>query len=174
MRFLLSIMILIWPLHVCFAGLGTPIVWLADNVSLSGYKRIVLHPVSNDTGEKFDFNVANTIAESLRDELIEAGFEVLEPSTYKALNRVFVMKISIVFYTPGDVGGRWIGWGGGASICILRSVLMDENGVNIIGEIIVANQVSGGGLFSAGAGKSVPVENAKRTVGQLLKLVELE
>ena len=174
MRILLSILAVMLPLQICSADLGKPIVWLADDVSLAGHKQVVVHPVSNDTGEKFEFEVANIMTETIRNELIEAGLEVLDPNTSQEENQMIVMENSLIFYTPGNISGRWVGFGGGASICILRTYLMDNKTDEVIGEIIVAKQVSGGGLFSAGAEKSIPVKTAKKAVDQLVKLVEAE
>lgn len=162
------------PLQICSADLGKPIVWLEEGISLSGIKQVIFPPVSNNTGETFEVDVLNMISESILEELTEAGFEVLKPDHSAIESQALVLKTSLVSYVPGNVSGRWVGTGSGASICILRSFLMSKETDDVFGEIVSAKMVDSGGLFSAGAEKTVPVDAAKKTTRQLIKLLETE
>jgi hypothetical protein len=173
-RILLSVVAIILPLQVCLAGLDDPIVWIVEGISLKGHTQVVLNPVTNDTGETFEFDVTKTMTDALTSELVEAGLEILKPEEAQGKKDVVKLNNSLVFYTGGGVGGRWLGFGGGAAVCILRTYLIEPDTEDILGEIIVARQVSGGGLFSAGAEKSVPKHTAEELVEQLVSIVRPE
>lgn len=173
-RIFLAIIAIILPLKICLAGLDDPIVWLAEGISLQGHTQVVLQPVANDTGETFELDVASIMTETLSSELTEAGLEVLTPEEAHGQKDLLTLKNSLIFYASGDVGGRWLGFGGGAAVCILRTYLVGSDSEDILGEIIVAKQIAGGGLFSAGAGKSVPKDTAEELVEQLVSMVRPE
>ena len=169
----LAVVVLFFVTGPVFAALGSPIVWLADDVSLKGYTQVILYPVSNDTGERFEFDVAAAIADSVRTALSEAGLQIIDHDESESEDDALILKSSIVFYAPGSVGGRWIGMGGGAAVCILRTYVIAKDSDEIMGEIIVAKQVATGGLFSAGAGKSVPDRTAREMVEEFTALLGL-
>lgn len=81
------------------------------------------------------------------------------------------MQIHLVHYVPGSVGGRWVGFGGGAAICIVRISLIDGQTGAQIGDIVVADQVGGGGLFSIGAEKRILHTVARKTAEELAKIL---
>lgn len=172
-KFFAAVAIII-PLHASLAALDEPIVWLAEGISLKGYTKVVLDPVTNDTGETFEFDVLGAVTETLTDELAEAGLAIVKPDEVQDGQDLVVLRSSLVFYTGGAVGSRWLGFGGGAAICILRAYLVDPDTENALGEIVVAKQVSAGGLFSAGAEESVPMDAAEELVAQLVSIVRPE
>lgn len=78
-----------------------------------------------------------------------------------------------MYYTPGMVSGRWIGFGGGAAICILRVQLSDRQSGRLLGDIVGTYQVQSGGLFTVGADEQVPKTTARLLAGRILELVGL-
>jgi len=170
----LAVATIAFPSHTCLASLDDPIVWLDDGVSLEGVKQLVVHPVSNDTGETFEFDVATEMTATMASELRAAGLTILAPGASQPDSDAVIMKNSLIYYTPGNVGGRWVGMGGGAAVCILRSYLIHPSTSEVIGEIVIVKQVAGGGLFSAGAGESVPRKVAEESAEQLTALLGAE
>ena len=160
--FLLSI-------NYCFAGEEEPIVWVAEGTSIEGTKLVDLYPVSNDTAMKNNFDVAVQVRNTIHEELTRAGLSVVEPVKRLPTKNIGI-QIKLVHYQAGSAGGRWVGLGGGASVCIIRTYIIDGAMRKIIGDIVVAEQVETGGLFSVGAKKYVP-ERAARKVSEALAVL---
>ncbi len=53
-------------------------VWMEEGVIPAPYNAIEVAPVTNDTGETFDFDVAAKITERLKSRLKEKGYAVVE------------------------------------------------------------------------------------------------
>jgi len=170
---LISALIILMQFQLCFATEKDSIVWLADDVSISNLKQIELYPVSLNIDEKYDDKLPLTISNKIREELKKLGVSVTD-ITADNLPKKIALKINLVHYQPGDIGGRWIGFGGGSAICILRGMLINGPTGEVIGEIIVAKQVSGGGIFSIGADKSVTNRAAKQVSKELANLLGAE
>lgn len=169
-KLLLILAILALPLQISVAAEKEAIVWIAEDVSLKGYKQVELQPVSNDTGKNYEVDVAALMNKTIRNNLEAAGLRVLEPNKSPESD-VIGLQNSLVEFIPGSVGGRWVGLGRGASVCILRTFVIDDTSGEIVAEIISAKVVDTGGIFSAGAEKTVPKGVAKRTAGEVAKLV---
>ncbi|MGI9318927.1 MAG: hypothetical protein ACR2QW_16485 [bacterium] len=165
---------IVLPLQPAFADWGSPIAWMAEGASIKGQTRVVLYSLSNDTGETLDVEVVQAISETIRNRLIEDGFEIVSSDDTVSQQNTFTLKTSVIFCPPGSVSGRWVGFGAGAAVCIIRSYLLKPESKDPIGEIIVVKQVEGGGIFSAGAEKSVARKIAKDLVKEITILVGLE
>ncbi|MCK4586801.1 MAG: hypothetical protein KAU29_05640 [Gammaproteobacteria bacterium] len=165
----ISLLILLLPFQLCFAAEKDSIVWLADGVSIKDTKQVYLYPITDDTDSKRDHDITHSLANTIRDELGREGLNLTEIKN-NILPNNFALKINIVLLRTGSVGGRWVGFGGGAAVCILRTYLIDGPSGKIVGDIVVAKQVSTGGLFSAGADKYIPSMAAKQTAKELAEL----
>ena len=174
MKQLLSFLtIFIFSLNASIAEEKEAIVWLAKDTSLLGYKQIELQPVSNETGGSLDSDVIALMTQTIHHDLESAGLVIQEPNGSPRKN-VIIIKNSLVKFLPGNVGGRWVGFGQGATICVLRSIVFEGGSGEIVAEIISAKVVDVGGLFSYGSEKYVPKDVAKRTAEEVAKLVGVQ
>lgn len=158
---------------VALAGINDGLVeWLAPDASFLGIRQVEFHPVLDDTGKRDDLDAAGKATKALQQKLAQSGMTMVDPGG--SVPQRLVVKTSMVFYQPGSVGGRWVGFGGGAAVCILRSQLIDGNSDRLLGDLIGAYQVQAGGLFSAGAEKRVPAAAAELLANRILELVGIE
>ena len=178
MSFILKIILilasfLLMQFQLCLASERDSIVWLSDGVSINSLKQIEFYPISYDMGESYDHDPSLVIKNIIEAELESAGIKIVYIKE-NTKPKHFALKIYLVHYQPGDVGSRWIGFGGGSAICILRTKIISGPTGKVDGEIIVAKQVSKGGLFSAGADKYVPERVAKQTANELADLLGMK
>lgn len=170
---LLGIFLLLIPINSSFAGENEPIVWVAEGISLHETKQVYLYPVTDVTGGRAGSGVTDQITNTIRTELTGAGLDILQPVKGQKAGDIG-LQISLVHYQPGSVGGRWVGFGGGAAICIIRANILYAASGEVISDIIVAEQVESGGLFSIGAEKYVPKRAARKIAGELAELLGTE
>lgn len=155
------------------AGINDGLVeWIAQDAKFIGLRELEFHPVIDDTGKLYELDVAGKATEALQQKLTGAGITLIDPGS--PASEHIVLETSLVFYQPGSVGGRWIGFGGGAAVCILRSRLIHGDSEHLLGDLIGAYQVQAGGLFSAGAEKRVPVAAAELLANRIIELMGLE
>ena len=158
---------------VAHAGMNDGLVeWLAQDAKFLGLRQLEFHPVIDDTGKLYELDVAVKATDALQQKLTEAGIALTDPGS-PTPERI-VLETTLVFYQPGSIGGRWIGFGGGAAVCILRSRLIHGDSERLLGDLIGAYQVQAGGLFSAGAEKRVPVAAAELLANRIIELMGLE
>ncbi len=132
---------------------GKPMTWLEKGTDLSSYKGYEVMPVSNDTGRKYDFDVAGEITEAIKNKLKDKGYVVAEDGA--GGEAVLVLKCSLTAYEPGSAFKRWLAPGYGATQCTVKCPLIDKKTGKSIGEIMVAKAISAGGLYTIGAHKSI-------------------
>jgi hypothetical protein len=142
-----------------------------EGVSLQGWNAIQLEPVSNDTGQIFETPVETLILGTLSKKLTEAGVALVARDGTPPQKTVR-LSTSLVHFEPGTVSGRWVGMGSGAAICIIRVILTDPDTGQLLGEMVSANQIESGGLFSVGAGKSVAKNVAREIAEALITLMQ--
>jgi hypothetical protein len=164
------IVLLFLPVHFCIAGEEEPIVWTADDASFLGIRQISLYPSPHVPGESDEADAINTVRQDIRTTLQEAGINVSD-AVQTSPSGGLGLEIHLVHYASGNVGGRWVGFGGGAAICIVRTILIDGQTGAQIGDIVIAEQIGGGGLFSIGAGKHILHAAARKTAEELTKLL---
>jgi len=164
------LVLLLLPVHLCIAGEEEPIVWTASNTSFLGIRQVSLYPPPHVPGESDATDAIDTVRQDIRAALQNAGINVSDAGQASPSGDLG-LEIHLVHYTPGDVGGRWVGFGGGAAICIVRTLLIDGQTGAQIGDIVIAEQVGGGGLFSIGAGKHILHSVARKTAEELTKLL---
>jgi len=140
---------LICPLFIGSCATGTPMTAIYEGASLTGYKTVEITPVSNDTGKTLDFDVAAAITQHLRSLMQSKGYRLAD--TVAGSDDVLILKSSLAEYESGSALVRWFATFEGATICTVRSSLIDKRTGNALGEIIVPRIVSGGGLYSVGA-----------------------
>ena len=161
------------PLQSGLAAERNSIIWLSDGVSIEGTSIVELYPISNVTGESYEHDPSPDINAVIRNALETSGLVVVNKEKGEQPAQL-ALKTHLVYFAPGSVGGRWIGFGGGSAVCILRTLLIGGSSSDKIGEIIVANQVSSGGLFSAGAETYVCKHAAEQTAENLAALIGVE
>lgn len=167
------IILTIFSNTIAYAATTKGIVeWLSADADFSNVRVIELHATTNATGKFLDKDIIDGITETLRKKITDAGIV----STDSGANNkpAIVVKTSVLHYEPGSVGGRWIGFGGGAAVCILRSNLIDAETGYLLGDLIGTHQVEVGGLFSAGAHLTVSKSSAKKIAERILELFGLE
>lgn len=162
----LCLLLTLIPAEYSSAADRDTIVWVAENVSLKGTHQIILSSITDDTDTDHEGDPAKHIEKSLQDELIKHGVTIVDKSASVSPNTLS-LQVHILTYTPGSVGGRWFGFGGGTAACILRSYLVDKSQDEPIAEVIIAKQISAGGLFTANAGQSV-VKQAVQQTAQII------
>jgi hypothetical protein len=167
---LVTACLLIAPFHALHGAERNVILWRADGVSFNGVSQLGLYPVKTVARIPAEYDPRPDIAAELEAVLQEAGLKIspLEPG---ARAKQYALQTTITRYQPGSVGERWVGFGGGAAVCILRTRLIDSATGNAVGEIIVAEQVAAGGLFTVGAEKQVPKLAARQTASELATLI---
>lgn len=143
-------------LLLVFAGgcaTGKPMTWMEQGTDLSSYKVYEVTPVVNDTGKKYDFDVAGEITEAIKTKLKDKGYVIAGDGA--GGEGVLVLKCSLTAYEPGSALKRWLAPGYGATQCTVKCPLIDKKTGKPIGEIMVAKAISAGGLYSIGAHKSI-------------------
>lgn len=174
MQTILGILVfLLLPYNYCFAGEEEPIVWLADGISIKGTRQVELSPYPDDAGAKHDPDIIESVMNVVQTELTGAGLVIVKPVEAQKTDNVRI-QIRLVHCQPGSVGGRWIGLGGGAALCIIRVYILDGVSGVQVGDIIVAEQVGSGGLFSIGAEKYVPKRAARKIAEELAVLLGID
>ena len=155
------------------AGINDGLVeWLAHDANFTGLRQLEFHPVVDHTGKSYDLDVAAKASQALQQKLTQAGITLTDPGGTPP--KRIVLETRVVFYQPGSVGGRWVGFGGGAAVCILRSRLIHGESTRLLGDFTGAYQVQAGGLFSAGAEKRVPSAAAGLIAKRIIELMGLE
>jgi len=128
-----------------------PMVRMEKGASLTGYKLVEVTPVSNETGRTYDFEVTDVITQYIKSSLQEKGFTVAEITS--AEENVIILKSSLTSYEPGSAFKRWLLPGYGKTQCTLKTSLIDKKTGKILGEMVAAEAVGSGGLYSIGADK---------------------
>lgn len=159
--------------HYSFAGEEEAIVWVADSISLVGNDTIELYPTSNDTGNEYETDVTGPLTNVTRTELKKIGVNVVDHVAGRHTDDV-ALQLSVIHYQPGSVGGRWVGFGEGAAICIIRAYVFDGASGDQLADIIVAEQVSVGGMFTVGAEHHVLEKAARKVTDELATLLDIE
>lgn len=173
-RILLRLLLLtILSSGIAHAGINEGMVeWLAQEATFTGVRQVEFHPVVIHTDYKFDFDAAAAATQTLRNQLTKAGLVLNSPGSAKL--QPVVIKSSVEYYQPGSVGERWIGFGGGAAVCILRTQLFDGQTDHLLADFVATYQIQVGGLFTIGAEKVVPRSAAELIADRIIMLVGLK
>jgi hypothetical protein len=163
-------LILLLPLLFAETSLAREIVWLDEGVDLTGQTAFFVAPVANRTGKTFEVDPTGLVSGALLDELKRAALGLLDRR--QSSTDFVVVESSVVDYEPGSASQRWLLPGAGATVCVVRTVLSDGRSGKLLGEIISGDTVGAGGLFSAGADASLPVEVGKEIAQAIITLVK--
>lgn len=130
--------------------------WSSPAFLPTGQTRFVLGNVLDDTGRPVSFEIAPYLREQLRQRLTKAGFS--ESGSADAVR----IDVSIRLYQEGSTFARWAG--GGAAYCVAHAHLRRGAAE---AELVVTSVLSGGGLFSVGAEKTVLEDVAHEIAARL-------
>jgi hypothetical protein len=121
--------------------------------------------VLDDTGRAASFDITSYVRDQLRQLLLKEGFS--EARDHAGADSVRI-DLSIRLFQEGGTFGRWVGIGGaGAAYCVAYAVLRKGNG-DQSAEVVVTSALTHGGLFSAGAEKTV-LDDIAAEIVELLK-----
>ena len=149
-----------------------PVVRMEKNVSLTKYKMFEVPPVSNETGKTFEFDVANELTQQIKLLLNEKGYTINNENEIQ--DNILTITNSLIVYEPGNAVKRWLLPGAGATKTIVKTSLIDKKSGEIIGEMLTTKQISGGGLYSVGADKSILKTVAEGIINGIEKNIEGE
>lgn len=148
MRQLITFLLCLQMILITACTANKPMLRLEPGVSLTSYKYFEVLPVTNETQQTFEFDVAQALTDNLR-----AKFEARKRLAEEAANAgtVLLVKSAILVYEPGNAVQRMVLPGSGKTKCTVRTLLTDKRTGNPVGEMVSTEYVGGGGLYSAGA-----------------------
>ena len=117
--------------------------------------RFRIDSVKNETGHDASFDILQYLGEQTRDELTARGFV----ETVSGDRDVIRIELRIHLYQEGGTFGRWLGGGAGAAYAVVYCAFRIDGEVKNA-ELLTVSAIGGGGLFSAGAEKSVLKDSA--------------
>lgn len=119
--------------------------------------------VENVTGHDASFDMLNYLREQIRQQLTKSGFkEELSGN----LNSI-VIDLRLHLYQEGSTFGRWLGGGAGAAYAVVHATFR-KRGQSIGAELLTVSVIGAGGLYSAGAEKTV-LEDTANEIASFLK-----
>ena len=148
-----------------------PMVSMEKGVSLKGYSSFYVPDVANQTGNEYEFDVAGTLTQEIKEELGNRGLDVTED---KSTENLLVVTCSLVSYEPGSAFKRWLVPGYGKTQATVKTLLIDNTSNEVLGEFISAEAVSAGGLYSAGADKRILAAIAQGIADQIESLLKTD
>lgn len=118
---------------------------------------------TNETGHYASFNILGYLSEQIRHQLVSRGFK---EDTHDNPNAI-VIDLRIHLYQEGSAFGRWLGGGAGAAYAVVHASFRKQEQPTGA-ELVTVSIIGAGGLFSAGAEKTV-LEDAAHEIGAFLK-----
>ncbi len=164
------IIFLIFIIFMSGCVTSKPMVYIQKDVSLAGYTMFEVPPMQNTSGKTYQFDVSNTLTQHIRTKLKDKGFTVSDGRTISG--KTMVIKTSLISYEPGSAIKRWVAPGFGKTQVTVETLLIDKKTRKSLGEFISADTVSSGGLFSAGADKSILDSIATGIVNEIEKMIK--
>jgi hypothetical protein len=128
-----------------------PLLWLSEGVDLHGRTFTVRSVTALDPHAE-EGHVSETLRTELTKGLAQLG--VLDSSD-EASPRLVWVSCEVKRYSAGNVAGRWIGGKFGAAYIVVLTKLTEPRSQEVLGEMVTAQEVAGGGLFSIGAGSTI-------------------
>lgn len=136
----------------CYAA--QPVVSIDTAASFDHFQAVEVLPVVDKTARTYEFDVAQTLTQKIKEQLKEQGLVVVEGS---AENRdILSVSSSLIAYEPGNAVTRWAAAPfvpAGKTQATVKTTLTDKKSGAHLGYLATAEVVSGGGLYSAGADK---------------------
>ena len=137
--------------------------WVSPDFFPLGTTQFRISNVQNETGHDASFDILNHLAKQIRQELSASGLQ--EGSSGDA--NTVVVDLSVHLYQEGSVFGRWLGGGAGATYAVVQATL-HKSGQSTGAELVTISAIGGGGLFSAGAEKTV-LDDTATVIASFLK-----
>jgi len=149
----LSIIVFLIVLIISGCATSKPMVFTDKKVSLVDYKVFEVPAVLNETGKTFEFDVADTLTQNIKSKLIDKGYKVSDGTATS--EKVLTIKSSLLSYESGSAFKRWLAPGFGKTQATVKTSLIDKKTGKVLEELVSAETVSAGGLYSAGADKRI-------------------
>lgn len=126
-------------------------LWVDDGVTISSYDGFSVLPVENLTGEVFDFDVAGILEKYLKEKLRSDNLTELTASL--SGKKVILIKTQLTLYQTGSALKRWVGLFGqsAAATCVIRVMLVDGNSGQLVGDMVIARNVTVGFIGAPGS-----------------------
>lgn len=162
-------------LFIVVVGCGSivkskPITRITEGVLFTKYQAFEVEPVTNETGKTFNFDVTDNLTRHIKSALEDLGYTVTNRPDL--LQNVLVIKSSLIAFEPGSAFKRWLGAPivpAGKTQATIKTSLIDKQNGDVIGDIVSAEAVSGGGLYTIGADKWIFEVIAKGVVNEIDK-----
>jgi hypothetical protein len=142
-----------------------PELSLQPGASLSGVKLLAVAPVSNDTGQTFELDIAGILTDDLASALRLKGYTVTD--TNSASPAPVIVQCNFISYAPGNAFQRWLAPGLGPTVATVKTLLIDKNTGDVLGGMVTRKEVTRGGLFSVGAYRSI-LQGVAREVAEAI------
>jgi len=146
-------------------GASSPAVRMESAEPLRKYGLFEVAPVTNDTGKTFAFDIAEEFGNRIRSQLESKGYIVAAGSD--GTDDALIVRCSITSYEPGSAFSRWLAPGAGKTQATVLTTLVDKGTGAAVGEMLSAEAVGTGGLYSAGADRWILEKIAKGVVDKI-------
>lgn len=127
---------------------GKPVLFVEEGVSLSSYRSVYVAEIGHFDRAP-DIEVARKITEKIRSRLSERGIALAEEAS---ADGAVLLDGRLSSYAYGSAFERWVVPGQGTTECLVQGELRDAKTEAKLGVVLSHRTVSGGGLYSAGAG----------------------
>jgi hypothetical protein len=149
----LSMIVFLILLIISGCVTSKPMMSMVKDVSLADYKVFEVPPILNETRKTFEFDVADTLTQNIKSKLRDKGYKVSDGTATS--EKVLIIRSSLLSYEPGSAFKRWLAPGFGKTQATVRTYLIDKKTGKVLGELVSADTVSAGGLYSAGSDKRI-------------------
>ena len=103
-------------------------------------------------------------------KLEEKGYNVIDDPNKK--KKVLLIKTTLISYVPGSAFKRWLSPNLGKTQATVRAILIDKDSGEIISDIVFAEAIQWGGLYSIGSHKIILSNIAKGLINQIEQEME--
>jgi len=137
--------------------------WASPGFFPLGAAQVYLAGVENETGHAASYDAASYLADGIRQRLSAAGVTVVRSGDANAV----VAEISIHLFQEGSAFGRWLAAGVGAAYVVVQAHFR-RGGEAASADLMTVSVIGAGGLYSAGAEKTVVDDAADEIAAFLL------
>jgi hypothetical protein len=159
--------ILCWLVSLLVFGCAgsSPAVRMESAEPLRKYRIFEVAPVSNETGKTFAFDIAEEFENQIRSQLESKGYIVAaDPG---GTDDALIIRCSITSYEPGSAFARWLAPGAGKTQATVLTSMVDKRTGSAVGEMLSADAVGAGGLYTIGADRWILEKIAKGVVEKI-------
>jgi ribulose 1,5-bisphosphate synthetase/thiazole synthase len=137
--------------------------WISSDFFPLGTPLFRISNVLNETGHDASFDIFSYLSDQIRQQLSASGLK--EDSSDNA--NAVVVELSVHLYQEGSTFGRWLGGGAGVAYAVVQATF-HKRGQSTGAELLTVSVIGEGGLFSAGAEKTV-LEDTASVIASFLK-----